>query len=197
MGYTQMQKIITFITLCILFTSSLMASEFTSIGIKLGYNSSTFAGNDIPGKGVSSQGGVAIGGFVCYTFNQRFSLRQEVLFTIKGAKINTIGDVYLTNLFMYFELPLLAKMTFLSGHRVQPNIFIGPAFDLTIMATNDVAVLEDIRSYDLGIVFGAGIDVWKISIDVRFNIGLLNFDQSDDDIDLKNRTFSFMVGFAF
>lgn len=197
MGYTQMQKIISSITLCILITSSLMAGEFTGIGINLGYNSSTFAGNDIPGKGVSSQGGVAIGGFVGYTFNQRFSLRQEVLFTIKGAKINTIGDVYLSNLFMYIELPLLAKMTFLSGQKVQPNIFIGPAFDLTIMATNDVAVLEDIRSYDLGIVFGAGIDVWKISIDVRFNIGLLNFDQSDDDIDLKNRTFSFMVRFAF
>jgi hypothetical protein len=192
-----MQKIIIIITLFILFTSSLITGEFSNIGIKVGYNSSTFAGNDIPGKGVSSQSGVAIGGFVCYSFNQRFSLRQEVFFTTKGAKINTIGDVYLTNLFMYFELPLLAKMTFLSEHRVQPNIFIGPAFGLTIIATNDVAVLEDIRSYDLGVVFGAGIDLWKISIDVRFNIGLLNFDQSADDIDLKNRTFSSMVGFAF
>jgi hypothetical protein len=192
-----MQKILVSITLCILFNSSLVAGEFTSIGIKVGYNSSTFAGNDIPGKGVSAQGGAAIGGFVGYTFNQRFSLRQEVLITIKGAKINTIGDVYLTNLFIYFELPLLAKMTFLSEHRVQPNIFIGPAFGLTIMATNDVAVLEDIRSYDIGIVFGAGIDVWRFSVDVRFNIGLVNFDLSDDNIDLKNRTFSSMVGFAF
>jgi hypothetical protein len=192
-----MQKIILCTILFFLLTSALIAGEFSKIGIKLGYNSSIFSGNDVPGKGVNSQGGIALGGFICYKFNQNFSLQQEVLFTSKGAKINTIGDVYLSNIFMYFELPLLAKMTFRSEHRLQPNIFIGPAFGLTIMAVNDVAVLEDIRSYDLGVVLGAGIDIWKFSFDARFNFGLLNFDQSADNIDLKNRTFSIMVGYAF
>ncbi len=192
-----MQKTIICTIIFFLLTPALIAGEFSKIGIKLGYNSSIFTGNDIPGKGVSSQGGVALGGFICYKFNQNFSLQQEVLFTSKGAKINTIGDVYLSNIFMYFELPLLAKMTFRSEHLLQPNIFIGPAFGLTIMAVNDVAVLEDIRSYDLGVVLGAGIDIWKFSFDTRFNFGLLNFDQSADDTDLKNRTFSIMVGFAF
>ena len=192
-----MQKFLIIIAVCILPVSSSIAGEFSDVGIKLGYNSSTFTGNDIPGKGVSSQPGVALGGFICYRFDERFSLRQEVLFTTKGAKINTIGDVYLSNLFMYFELPLLAKMTFPLEHIIQPNIFIGPAFGLTVIATNDVAILEDIRGYDFGIVMGAGIDLWKISVDLRFNLGLLNFDQSAEDIDLKNRTFSTMVGFAF
>ena len=192
-----MQKIIIIFTFVILFTSSLMAGEFSGIGLKLGYNSSVFTGDDLPGKEVSSLAGLALGGFVSYKFNTKFSLRQEVLLTSKGARINTIGDVYLSNIFLYFELPLLAKMTFLSEQTLQPNIFIGPAFGLTIMAVNDVTVLEDIRGYDLGLVLGAGVDIWKLALDIRFNIGLLNFDQSAENLDLKNRTFSIMVGYAF
>jgi hypothetical protein len=49
-----MKKTIIFPILFLLFTSNLMAGEFTGIGIKLGYNSSIFTGNDIPGKGINS-----------------------------------------------------------------------------------------------------------------------------------------------
>jgi len=192
-----MQKA-TFITIIFfLFTSSVMAGEFSSIGIKLGYNSSIFFGNDIPGKGASYQGGTALGGFVCFKFNQRFSLEQEVLITTKGAKINTIGDVYLSNIFFYFEMPLLFKVTLLSENMIRPNVFLGPAFGIHLLAINDVAILDDIRSIDAGIILGAGIEIWKINLDFRINNGLLNFDQSADDIDLKNRTLSIMLGFAF
>jgi hypothetical protein len=192
-----MKKTIIFPILFLLFTSNLKAGEFTGIGIKLGYNSSIFTGNDIPSKGVNSQAGFALGGFVCYKISNRFSLQQEAFITTKGAKINTVGDVYLSNMFMYFELPLLAKMTFRSEHRLKPYIFLGPAFGTTILAFNNVAVLEDIRGSDFGVVLGTGIEVWKFSFDIRFNKGLLNFDQSADNIDLKNRTFSILMGFAF
>ena len=100
-----MQKTTVIAIMIFLVTSALKAGEFKSIGIKLGYNFSIFTGNDIPGKGVSSQGGMVLGGFVCYRFNQRFSLQQETFITTKGAKINTVGDVYLSNIFIYFELP--------------------------------------------------------------------------------------------
>jgi hypothetical protein len=142
----------------LLFSTS-FAAEFSGIGLKLGYNSSTFSGNDIPGKGVSSQEGLAIGGFFGFKINNRFSLQQEVLFTTKGAKINTIGDVYLSNLFMYFEFPLLAKMTFRPEQTFRLLVFLGPAFSINIMAVNDTAILEDIRGIDFGIILGAGIEI--------------------------------------
>jgi hypothetical protein len=88
-------------------------------------------------------------------------------------------------------------MTFRSEHRLKPYIFLGPAFGITILAFNNVAVLEDIRGSDLGVVLGTGIEVWKFSFELRFNKGLLNFDQSADNIDLKNRTFSILMGFTF
>lgn len=191
-------KRIKIVTLLFFFLSAkLIAGEFSGWGLKLGYNSSIFTGSDIPGKGVSSQPGIAMGSFICYKFNEMFSLQQEVLFTTKGSKINTIGDVILSNFFVYLELPLLAKASFLSEYWLKPNIYMGPAFGLKLAAFNNAGFLEDIRGFDLGVVIGGSIEVWKISLDVRFNKGLLNFDESADDIDLKNQTFSILVGYAF
>ena len=53
-----MKKATLIITLMFLYISSAPAGEFDGIGMKLGYNSSTFTGDDIPSKGVSSQGGL-------------------------------------------------------------------------------------------------------------------------------------------
>jgi len=80
---------------------------------------------------------------------------------------------------------------------LRPIVFLGPAFGINILAVNDTAVLEDIRSIDLGIVLGAGIEIWRFALDVRLYEGLLNFDQSAGDINLKNRTISIVTGYSF
>jgi hypothetical protein len=176
---------------------SIAAGEFSSLGVKLGYNSSRFTGADIPGKGVSSQAGLILGGFVSYKFDDVFSVQQEVLFTTKGSKINTIEDIYLSNTFVYLELPFLAKATFLTEYWLKPNVYVGPAVAVLITAFNDRYFLDDIRSFDLGGVIGASFEVWKVSLDLRLTKGLLNFDESADNIDLKNQTISIMAGYAF
>lgn len=176
---------------------SMSAGESSSLGVKLGYNSSRFTGADIPGKGVSYQSGLTIGGFVSYKFDDMFSLQQEVLITIKGCKINTLGDIYLNNFFVYLELPFLAKASFLTEYWLRPNIYVGPAVAVLITAFNDRYFLDDIKRFDLGVVIGVSLEVWRVSLDLRLTKGMLNFDKSADDINLKNQTISMMVGYAF
>ena len=178
-------------------TMSAAAQGFSGLGAKLGYTSSQFVGADIPGKGVSSQSGLTLGGYVSYEFNNTFSLQQEVLFTLKGSKINTIGDVWLSNIFLYIEMPLLAKATLLTESELRPNIYAGPALAVLIGAFNDVGLLEDIRSYDVGLVLGGGVDIWRLSLDLRLTSGLLNFDESASGIDMKHQTISVLMGYAF
>jgi hypothetical protein len=173
------------------------AQGFSGLGAKLGYNSSRFTGADIPGKGISSQAGVTLGGYVTYEFNDTFSLQQEVLFTFKGSKVNTIGDVWLSNIFLYVEMPVMAKATFLAGHQLRPNVYAGPAVAALVAALNSKGLLEDIRTYDLGLVIGGGVEIWGLSLDLRLTKGLLNFDQSASGIDLKHQTISLMMGYAF
>ena len=192
-----MKKSTIIIPLILLFTSTLLAGEFSSRGMKIGINSANVVGKDTPGKAVSVMPGFAIGGFFSYNFNEKFSIQPEFFFTTKGTKINTIGDLELANMFAYFEFPVLAKMTFYSERQIKPNIFAGPALAFKYFALNNTGILEDIRSTDFGLIFGAGIEVWKLSLDVRYNRGLVDFDKSEGDIDLKNQAISFMIGYSF
>lgn len=192
-----MKKILTMIFSILILASSSIAGEFSSRGMKIGINSAKVIGKDTPGKGVSAMPGFAIGGFFSYQFNEKFAVQPEIFFTTKGTKINTIGDLELVNMFVYFEFPVLTKMTFYSERRVKPTIFAGPALALKYFALNNTGVLEDIRSTDFGFIFGAGVEFWKLSLDVRYNRGMVNFDKSEDDIDLKNQAISFMIGYSF
>jgi hypothetical protein len=173
------------------------AQGFSALGVKLGYSSSKFVGTDIPGKGISSQSGLTLGGYVTYELNHTFSLQQEVLFTLKGSKVNTVGDVWLSNIFLYFEMPLLAKATFLADDWLRPNVYAGPAVAVLIGAFNSLGFLENVRTMDFGLVIGGGVEIWKLSLDVRLTKGLLNFDQSAADIDRKHQMISVMMGYAF
>lgn len=183
--------------LILLVSSELFSGEFSSRGMKIGVNSARFTGKDIPGKGVQSMPGFSIGGFFSYKFNERFTLQPEILFTTKGSKINTIGDIYLTNLFAYFEFPVMAKISLYPESRLKPGFICGPALGFKYFALNDTGILEDVRGTDLGLIAGFGIEYWKLSFEIRLNQGLINFDTSEDELVLKNRVISIMMGYSF
>lgn len=192
-----MKKITVIVSLIMLCTSTLSASGVFNTGMKLGLNYSKFIGKDIPGKGVNSIPGFSLGGFLNYKINDRFSLQQEALITTKGSNINTVGDINLHNIFVYFELPVLVKIAFHPIAGMKPILFCGPAIGFKCLAINDTGMPDDIGKIDLGLVLDAGIEFSKISVDIRYNRGLLNFDKSADDINLKNSTISFIVGYSF
>lgn len=182
----------------LLFSASVsIGGEFSSRGMKIGLNSARFVGKDLPGKNISSMPGFSIGGFFSYQFTEFLSIQPEFAFTTKGSKINTIGDYYLSNLFAYFEFPVLAKIFILPKSKVKPHFICGPALAFNYFALNDTGLLEDIRGTDLGLILGAGIEYWKISLDIRINQGIVDFDTSVESGNLKNRVFSFMVGYLF
>lgn len=186
------------VLLLILFTYFVLnAGEITSTGLKIGYNCSIFTGSDIPGKSVSTIPGFAVGGFISYCINEKFYIQPEILLTTKGSMINTIGDIEQANVFIYLEMPLLTKMKFLPNVKMRPNVFAGPALSLKTLAINDVGVLDDINGFDCGFIIGAGVDYGRISFELRYERGFLNFDKSADDIDLKNQTISILFGIAF
>ncbi len=192
-----MKKITFIISLIMLCVSTLSAGGFSTTGMKLGLNYSEFIGKDIPGKGVNSIPGFSLGGFLNYKINDRFSLQQEALITTKGSNINTVGDINLHNIFVYFELPILVKITFPPIIGMKPIFYCGPAIGFKCLALNDTSMPDDIRDVDLGLVLDAGIEFFKISMDIRYNRGLFNFDKSAEDINLKNNTISFIVGYSF
>lgn len=192
-----MIRFIFIILMTILVSNPIIAGEFSSTGMKLGLNYSQFIGDDTPGKSVSTIPGFAIGGFLLYKINDTFSAQQELYLTTKGSRINTIGDINQYNVFVYLQMPLLAKVTLLSGSRLKPVLLCGPTLSIKTITMNDTGMLEDIKTVDWGLIMRAGIEYWKISIEFSYDRSISNFDQSADDIDLKNQTISFIIGYSF
>ena len=192
-----MKKIIIITFLILLISLNLHAGKITNIGMKIGYNSSTFAGKNLPGKGVSNVPGFTLGGFASYELSKNFSVQPEILLTTKGSKINTVGDIEQYNIFVYVEMPVLAKYRILQSRNFYMTGLCGPGFSLKALAMNDVGVLDNIRGFDLGVIAGAEIGLGRFSFELRYEFGILNFDTSSDDSDLKNKSLSFLFGVAF
>ena len=190
-------KLIIALVLFILTTYGISAEGFFSKGVKFGFNSSRFTGTDIPGKGVASMPGLTLGYFINYEVSSQFSLQSELLFTTKGSRINTVGDIYLHNIFTYIEIPVYAKWTFATEKIWKPYLLGGPFLDIKLLAFNEEGFPEDFRKIDLGLILGGGVSFNKISLGMRYNHGFLNFDQSEKNINLKNQTISVVVGFSF
>ncbi|MCK4345881.1 MAG: PorT family protein, partial [Bacteroidales bacterium] len=146
--------IITALVLFIISSSEINAEGFSSRGIKFGFNNSKFTGKDIPGKGIGYMPGLTLGYFINYEVSSQFSLQSELLFTTKGSRINTVGDIYLYNIFTYMEIPVLAKWTFTTEKKWRPYLLGGPFLDMKILAFNEVEFLEDFRRIDLGLILG-------------------------------------------
>lgn len=192
-----MKKITTTIFLIVIISLSLHAGKITDIGMKIGYSSSVFSGKELPGKGVKNVPGFTIGGFATYGLNSKLSLQPEILLTTKGSKINTVGDIEQYNIFVYVEMPVLVKYYLVNNGTFHLSGVLGPYFSMKALAMNDVGVLDNIRGFDTGIVAGAELGLGRFSFEIRYEQGLLNFDTSTDDANLKNQTLSFMINIAF
>ena len=56
---------------------SLNAGKIANIGMKIGYNSSTFAGKNLPGKSVSDVPGFTLCGFASYELSRKSFLASR------------------------------------------------------------------------------------------------------------------------
>lgn len=77
---------------------------------------------------------------------------------------------------------------------ISPNLLLGPALGINVDAKlkidgGDTAVetdIEDVKTFDFGLIFGAGVDVGPVTIDARYNLGLTTTDNSEEELDVKN-----------
>jgi len=178
---------------CIFFAGITIAQNSTT-GIKLGYNSSKFIGNGITGANHENMPGLNIGGL----YNKKltkFDLQIELLLSTKGYQINSIGNTYISNLFIYLELPVLIRKDIYTTEKLATYVIGGPSIMIKVLCINLVSEIEGIKNFDSGVNLGLGLQYSKISFEVRFNQSFINFDQIEPS--KYNQVISFGMNFYF
>ncbi|MEA3476130.1 MAG: porin family protein [Candidatus Cloacimonadota bacterium] len=197
-----MKRISIIIVVMIFCASLLVAQGITGKGIKAGLNIATLTGDDVSDD-MESIFRFAIGGFLTYSINEMFAIQPEVYYSMQGAKLEE-GDEKTTCKYDYIQVPVLVKVNIPIESSLRPNIFLGPALGINLSAKykyeNAVEVeddIEDVKTMDLGLVFGAGVNIGPATIDARYNLGLTTTDDSEDEFDVKNSVISIMLGYSF
>lgn len=184
-------------------------------GAKGGINFSSISwSNSDPKPVISTRHGGIFGGYVAKD-GKKMGLAVEVLWSQKGAHLDfsQAGVVDTVDLKLdYVEIPVLGRYNITSGETML-HIYAGPVFGFTVkdettesrhltsQTTPPTVTTEDAgaKSSDIGIALGLQVDVHKFLVDVRYNWGLKNVNDSSgtNEPDVKNRCFSAMFGFRF
>lgn len=181
-----------------------------SVGPKIGYTASSLSTEqeDINEDMKSS---LHFGAFA--RLGTKVYFQPEVLWMTKGTTFgydpNIFGgssevtqDVELKTI----DVPLMVGVKLINLKITNVRAMAGPVasfvMDKTVEATGISGTLEDkdLNNANWGIQIGAGVDVLKFSLDVRYEMGLNNIAEGgDDDFDygnLKNNAFLVSLGWA-
>lgn len=166
-------------------------------GLILGFNSSIFIRSGSSPETCKYIPGITLGFYQAVVITPRFSIEPEFLFTTKGSRIQTVGNLYLHQVFTYLEIPVLAKWIINPQKKVQMFLAGGSFFDLKLIAFNEVGFPEEISQVDVGAALGVGIKFHRVSFKISVKQGFLDIDRSEATGNYKNRTFSIIAGLSF
>lgn len=208
------------VLLCSLGTAPALAQDDESplrFGVKLGMNISDFRGNDIEGLGelLDWKAGLCAGVFVSYAVNDWFALQPELLYSMKGQKIGILSESITFSL-DYIEVPVLAMFTLPLESSLAPFAYAGPVigfnvrseFSASLFGEDDALDLSEYtNTFEFSLALGAGINFdiagKALTFEFRYVPGLTNvysdedMPEDEEQVEWKNDTFSFLLGFAF
>jgi len=193
-------KILVVITLVL---SATYTQAQTRFGIKGGLNFSTIA---ISGGGTTttpdSKIGFNLGAISEIPLATDFYLQPGLLFSTKGYKIGSNLSVSTNNI----EIPINALYKLNAGS-VKVLGFAGPYIGYAVSGkgkyegiSSDIKFSGDnkvMNAFDLGLNFGAGVEISNFQITAQYGLGLTNLAVNSDSFTMKNKVFGVSVAYLF
>lgn len=128
-----------------------------------------------------------------------FHVQPELYYTTKNAHLKTSGadsdeaDVKFSNI----DLPILLGTKFGLGP-IGARVQVGPIFSFVVdkNESNLPVAVDDFKDSMTGLVGGLGVDIKKISVDLRYEYGLTNISTSSTDKQRLN-LWTIGIGYSF
>jgi hypothetical protein len=195
-----MKKLI--VLLIVLFAALDNYGQF-SFGPKIGYNTSKLS-TDLDSISESLKHNFQIGAFA--RFGKKLYLQPEIFYATSGGTLKREGttlkeEVKINNL----SIPVLVGFKIINAKVINLRVMAGPVanFILGTKVTADELVTDPLQDSDFkkaswGMDLGAGVDVFFLTLDVRYEWGLNNiYNVPDGEADqtLKSNLFIVSLGF--
>lgn len=210
----------------VLFTASAPGQERTGVltggtvivGGQAGLNISDLsieqAGEDLE---TESETGLRAGAVLGWNFSEVFGLQTGAAYSEKGASTVPTAGVERSVDLSYLEVPLVLNARIPTGRSpVTPRFYAGGSADLEQScdvveteggeefseACDEGGLQGGSESTSLNLLVGAGIDLQAgpgaITVDARYDHGITDiFDDPENTLEMKNRSFQFTVGYQF
>jgi hypothetical protein len=166
----------------VLFTNNSDAQNQNNsrLGIKGGFNVTRLLDNDAESSVMKP--GINGGVFMRIAINDLFSFQPELIYTMKGGKLEYNNFVNGTaQLSMnYLEVPLIAVLNITKNINIQGGIYLASLSDVRVRNKGDIGSYnfeeelnkDDFKSFDYGLACGIGVDVDKLSFGIRYDYGI-------------------------
>lgn len=198
-----------FLALCVI----LPARAQMNLGVLGGLNLANM-NVDPPMEGIELSNRIVFvfGGVLDYSLSKYFALRLEPIYLQKGVKFETDeapGGVDYVFKGAYLEIPVMITYG-LVIHKIKPYLLAGPTVGFCLSSKKDISwdsqhldidIKEGTESIDLGLGFGAGLNVPigsnLIFLEARYVFGLTNVNKEPTDPVVKNKGIQLFTGLTF
>jgi hypothetical protein len=171
-----------------------------SIGPKIGYSASKLS-TDFDTIKESAKNNFQIGAFM--RFGKKLYLQPEVVYATSGGTLKLEGtdvkeEIKLNNLYV----PVLVGYKLINAKVLNLRVLAGPVANFILNKTIDfnqsypAPVQEaDLKNIAWGMDVGAGVDVFFLTLDLRYEFGLNNIYNGTDSQSIKSNVFIVSLGF--
>nr|WP_321405558.1 porin family protein [uncultured Carboxylicivirga sp.] len=197
-----MKKLIVIVALIgIVFTMN--AQDRIAVGLKAGFNSTKIKISDLPNTVEmknAAKNGFLFGAYGKVRLIGSLSFQPELYYAKKTSEMtgslesNTFSS---DNTFHTWDIPLLANLQLLDLSVVKVYGVAGPVASFIAKSKTDIPNdLDDYKKANWTFQAGAGVQIWRLTADVRYEWGLSDIsDLANYNIGQKTDVLTFSVGY--
>lgn len=189
------------VVIAILASTQFTQAQLVQWGIKGGLNSSTLTGikDQATVDDVSRLTSWHAGALLQFNI-PIITLQLDAVYSVQGAKTTTSGtEDKIEN--AYINLPLVAKLKILSVLNIQAGLQYGILVSSKINGETEalgITYKDFYKGGDWAIPVGIGLQLSKLLVDLRYNIGVADIsDLNVSSVNINNGVFQASVGVVF
>lgn len=187
------------------FASAFQGTEFRALGGFQFSHLSIVDSGALTNPRQSPRLAFSAGAGFCFPLLKAVSLETDILYKTKKAELTRFSGIEWSDTYYRMQcvtIPFLAHLRFLVSKFRFFGIF-GVQGDWILKSCivdekNDLRIepIPGLKAYDLQAVAGAGIRHGRVSVEFRYEYGLLNLsNDKESGFFIKNRGFEFLIGF--